>query len=413
MGEQEDFSNYVTKKNKYIGELKVFVEMKRKYLNLDVYQGVIRFENIEFRKDDTESYKRLFNYYIKFLNEVEVEAEILLDKKQVIIKLETLMAIAKSTAVFNDENNNLNDKLLYVFSTLLPLVNKYIEEEITLIVLLNSFNSVLNTEIIDIVDNYLNPQSKVFLFTFIGLNSSYEKESNIKLGKELEEYKKYYKDALVELKKYENATKNKTSVNVYAKIESDFKDLESKYRVYFFTFVVLTLLFTVGYNPLIGIWDNIVGLGCSLSINISDHCTALNNQVLYPFNGNTLKYIIFKVAILLVGITLSTYFLKLTSFYQLRQEQAKQTKLELEAFPDFVSGMDKDVANNLREELALKYFGKDVDKTQIDKNGDLIQEQMKISTDLVKASVDMFKNIKTVNTNDDANKSKVSTTTES
>lgn len=386
--------------------------MKKKYLNLDVYNGVIRFENIEFNKDDTESYKKLFNYFINYLNDIEVEKENLLDKTQAIIKLEILVNIVKSTSVLYNENNNLNDKILYVFSILLPFLNKYIEEGINLSTLLNNFNSILNIELIDIFDNYLDSQSKVFLFTFIGLNSSNEKESKAKLESELEEYKKYYRDALIELKKYENSTKNKTSVDVYSKIESDFKDLESKYRNYFFTFVVLTLLLTVGYNPLIGIWDNIVGLGCSLSINISDHCSTLNSQALYPFNGNTLKYIIFKVAILLVGITLSTYFLKLTSFYQLRQEQAKQTKLELEAFPDFVSGMDKDVANNIREELALKYFGKDVDKTQIDKSGDLLQEQMKISTDLVKASVDMFKNIKTVNSKEEIDKSKATASTD-
>lgn len=165
-------------------------------------------------------------------------------------------------------------------------------------------------------------------------------------------------------------------------------------------------MFTVGYNPLIGIWDNILGLSCSLSINTSTNCLTLNNQILYPFNGNTLKYIIFKFAILLVGITLSTYFLKLTSFYQLRQEQAKQTKLELEAFPDYVSGMDQDVANNIRKELALKYFGKDVDKTQIDKSGDLLQDQMKINTDILKATIDLFKSTTSVNTKDDDTKMK-------
>ena len=386
--------------------------MKKKYLNLDVYNGVVRFENIEFKKNETASYTKLFKYFIKFLDEIEIDSDYLSDKNQVVVKLNILLDVVHSLVIVNDDAYVLDDKLLHVFSRILPCFNKYIEDEIKIRELLSRVDSVLNDEILDILDNYLNSSSKICLLTYMSLNASYEKESKAKVEDELKDYQQHYSDALIELKKYENSNKNKSSVGVYSEIEKDFKMLETKYRIYFFTFVVLTLLFTVGYNPLIGIWDNIVGLSCSLSITISDHCSTLNGQALYPFNGNTLKYIIFKVAILLVGITLSTYFLKLTSFYQLRQEQAKQTKLELEAFPDFVSGMDKDVANNIREELALKYFGKDVDKTQIDKSGDLLQEQMRISTDLVKASVDMFKNIKTVNTNEDTNKSKASTSTD-
>lgn len=31
--------------------------MKRKYLNLDVFNGIVKFEDIEFKKDDTEPNK--------------------------------------------------------------------------------------------------------------------------------------------------------------------------------------------------------------------------------------------------------------------------------------------------------------------------------------------------------------------
>lgn len=386
--------------------------MKRKYLNLDVFNGVVRFENIEFKKDDTKSYQKLFDYLSVFVSEMDLDEENIRERGYFLSRVSIVVNLIKSLSAHDFEESDINDKLLETFTRILMWFNEYIEDKIDERKFFKKIDSLIWSELVEIFRDHVSAIQVVSLLSFINVDHRMEVAQRVRLEEELKKVNEYYISSLTELKKYENSNKNKSSVAVYSKIENDFKTLESRYRIYFFTFVVLTLLFTVGYNPLIGIWDNIVGLGCSLSINISDHCSALNSQVLYPFNGNTLKYIIFKVAILLVGITLSTYFLKLTSFYQLRQEQAKQTKLELEAFPDFVSGMDKDVANNLREELALKYFGKDVDKTQIDKTGDLIQEQMKISTDLVKASVDMFKNIKTVNTNDETNKTKTATSTE-
>lgn len=234
-----------------------------------------------------------------------------------------------------------------------------------------------------------------------GINEIQEKNNSLRLGIELDSIKNSYNNALIDLKKYENSLKNKTSVELYSEIGSYFKKLENRYRGAFLIFLFLTFILTVGYNPLVGVWDNILNLFCSLSINVSETCMVLNNQSLYPFNGDTLKYIIFKVSILLVGVTLATYFLKLTSFYQLRQEQSKQTKLELEAFPDFVSGMSKSVANNIREELALKYFGKDVDKTQLDKSSNLLQEQLLTGIELVKVSAELMK---LKNTPSEANK---------
>lgn len=170
--------------------------------------------------------------------------------------------------------------------------------------------------------------------------------------------------------------------------------LEKKYRNLFIGAILATLLLTIGYDPLLGIGGNLLSLACSLNSSWLDSCATLSKPSIYSFNGDTLKFVMFKLTVLIVGVTLTTYFLRLSGFYQLKQEQAKQTKLELSAFPDFVSGMDPNVANNLRQELALKYFGKEIDKTMIEKNGDLFQEQIKAGTELIKASAEMVKSMK-------------------
>lgn len=367
---------------------------------------MISFENLEFRKDDTSSYAEAFDFFIKLTQEIVVAEKDLKGKNQAIEKLDILVRVINTLVNFDEENHKLDEKFLFILSIINKKFNKFIEYDISVTELLREINTTLDNELAEIFKNYLDPNFNLFTFKQLSKTSLEEKLTNLKLKDELISVQKYYSDNLVRLNKIENSNKNQSSADIYSKIENDFKKLEAKYRFYFFTFVILTFMFTVGYNPLIGIWDNIVGLSCSLSINTNPNCLTLNNQTLYPFNGNTLKYIIFKFAILLVGITLSTYFLKLTSFYQLRQEQAKQTKLELEAFPDYVSGMDQDVANNIRQELALKYFGKDVDKTQIDKSGDLLQDQMKINTDILKATIDLFKSTTSINGKDGDSKMK-------
>lgn len=215
-----------------------------------------------------------------------------------------------------------------------------------------------------------------------------------------------YNIARKDLDRFENSQKNKPAVDLYKDVKTDFETLEQRYRKYFIVSIIITLLIAIGYNPLIGIWANVISLSCSFTNNYFSACLEIQNPIIYPVNSDTLKFIFFKLGVLAVGITFTTYFLRLSSFYQLKQEQAKQTKLELEAFPDYVSGMDSSIANNLRQELALKYFGKEIDKTMIEKNGDLIQEQIKAGTELIKASAEMVKSVKPSSTKEEDTKDK-------
>lgn len=254
----------------------------------------------------------------------------------------------------------------------------------------------INNELMKIVGKQFLDVEKKDLINYLATRASSFKHDYMKLLGENRSLRDRFHILNQELKNFKNASSNKSAVDLYEEINKDFLKHEKKYRWLFITTLLTTLILTIGYDPLTGVGENLHSVGCSLNSNWFDGCATLLTPVLYPFNGDTLKYVMFKLTVLIVGVTLTTYFLRLSGFYQLKQEQAKQTKLELSAFPDFVSGMDPSVANNLRQELALKYFGKEIDKTVLEKNGDLIQEQMKAGTDLIKVSAEMVKNMKTL-----------------
>ncbi|ENU93590.1 hypothetical protein F971_00848 [Acinetobacter vivianii] len=302
-------------------------------------------------------------------------------------------------AIIDFMGENLGNKKVIVVDILKDVLNCYVK-------IMHNFNQNNNFSIIlegaqevdlmlfDIVNNKF-PQDYKFKYFFLMAGNSCEfKDLNYELSIEKNKLKKELSEAKKELESFKNTKKNKPAVQLYHEINQDFLILEKRYRRFFISIIILTLVLTIGYDPLLGIGGNFLSLACSLNSSWIDACATLSKPSLYPFNGDTLKFVMFKLTVLIVGVTLTTYFLRLSGFYQLKQEQAKQTKLELSAFPDFVSGMDPSVANNLRQELALKYFGKEIDKTMIEKNGDLFQEQIKAGTDLIKASAEMVKTVK-------------------
>ena len=102
-------------------------------------------------------------------------------------------------------------------------------------------------------------------------------------------------------------------------------------------------------------------------------------------------FITIKVLILSITITLCTLFLRRASHAKKLHEQAYQTHVEINAFPIHVRSLKEEDKHELIKELALKYFGKELDQTQNDKIGDLMQNQVYSSTELIKASAEMLK----------------------
>ena len=96
----------------------------------------------------------------------------------------------------------------------------------------------------------------------------------------------------------------------------------------------------------------------------------------------------------MVVITLVSYFIKQSSHYQGLADQANQTRLELQAFPTFITGVEKQMKLQFAKELALKYFGREVDKTAHKDMCNLVSDQMKNTTEMVKATTEAIKNLK-------------------
>lgn len=119
--------------------------------------------------------------------------------------------------------------------------------------------------------------------------------------------------------------------------------------------------------------------------------------IFFPYaDANIVNFFLYKILIVSVVVTLGSIFLRKASHLRKLHDQSHQTSLELQALPLFIKSLDKPDQDEIIKELARKYFGKDLDKTQMDKVGDLIQDQVKSSVDLVKASTAIVKGVKNV-----------------
>ncbi|HFX6244039.1 hypothetical protein NQ666_12560 [Acinetobacter baumannii] len=104
-------------------------------------------------------------------------------------------------------------------------------------------------------------------------------------------------------------------------------------------------------------------------------------------------YWFFKGTLVLTSVTLITYFLKQSVKYQKIADQCRQTKMELEAFPSFVASFTTEDPQiiEIRKELALKYFGRELDNKTNDETSNILQDQMKNTTEMVKAAMEVLK----------------------
>lgn len=109
------------------------------------------------------------------------------------------------------------------------------------------------------------------------------------------------------------------------------------------------------------------------------------------FSLSTIEFWILKVSILLVGVTLVSYFLKQSSHYQHLSDQNYQTQVELQAYPSFMESIPSNEAASVRKELALKYFGRELDGSTHKDMSNLVSDQIKSTTEMVKATTDILK----------------------
>ncbi|WP_336949074.1 hypothetical protein [Acinetobacter junii] len=130
------------------------------------------------------------------------------------------------------------------------------------------------------------------------------------------------------------------------------------------------------------------------SIILTGCCTLLS--IIYTLNIpvneiNWVAFVSIKVLIVAVGITLCTLFLRRSAHAKKLHEKAYQTHVEINAYPIFIKSLKEDDQHEITKELALRYFGNDIDQTQNDKIGDLMQDQLLAGTELIKASAELVK----------------------
>ncbi|WP_347019491.1 hypothetical protein [Acinetobacter calcoaceticus] len=169
---------------------------------------------------------------------------------------------------------------------------------------------------------------------------------------------------LEDFKALKNILKNLKSVDYY------FEECE-KYMSRHYTYLVLFLLTIL----------------VALTITVVSVCSEPK------FFLDKFDYWFLKGSFVLVVITLVSYFIKQSSHYQSLADQANQTRLELQAFPTFITGVEKADEVAIRKELALKYFGREVDKTAHKDMSNLVSDQMKNTTEMVKAVTEVIKKL--------------------
>lgn len=166
-----------------------------------------------------------------------------------------------------------------------------------------------------------------------------------------------------------NILDNLMTENIYDVAVAKYKKLEKKYRKYFYRSVPIVIIIAI--------------------------LTFLSKKLLTEkFGIDEFSYWVLKISILLLGITLISYFIKQSSHYQRLADQNYQTQVELQAYPSFMESIPTEEAASVRKELALKYFGREIDGAAHKDMSNLISDQMKSTTEMVKATTEAIKNLK-------------------
>lgn len=221
-------------------------------------------------------------------------------------------------------------------------------------------------EILEKIEEFIiNLKSiKSVLSSYLILRENYDKV----VGGYLQNATTQLENELTSFRKLRNIADNAKTENIYDKAVERYRKLEVDYRTMFYLSIGITLLFSI--------------LVFSLKVQ------------LVPIFFTNIEFWAIKISLLAVGVTLITYFLKQSTHYQKLADQNFQTQIELQAYPSFMESIPTDEAASVRKELALKYFGREIDGSVHKDMGNLIVDQMKSTTEMVKATTDAIKKLK-------------------
>ncbi|MGK7250335.1 hypothetical protein ACSNOU_14770 [Acinetobacter oleivorans] len=207
-------------------------------------------------------------------------------------------------------------------------------------------------------------ETKLFIKNYGDLKREFENLSLNALKPVIEEVNQ----ELSKFRRLKNLADNARTEDFYDKAVEKYRKLENNYRLSFF-----------------------IGLGIIIAISIVSFL--FKKYLLEKYLGES-EFWAIKISILLGGITLISYFLKQSSHYQRLADQNEQIQLELQAYPSFMESIPTEEAASVRKELALKYFGREIDAAAHKDMSNLISDQMKSTTDMVKATTEAIKNIR-------------------
>lgn len=190
--------------------------------------------------------------------------------------------------------------------------------------------------------------------------------SNNELVENLEKTKASLIKEVEDFRKSRAISANAKTEDFYDKAVTKYKLLEDKYRDYFYKSIVIVASTAFLLFLLKSCIQNIWGIG-------------------------EIEFWFLKISVVTVGITLITYFIKQSAHYQRLADQNYQTQVELQAYPSFMESIPTEEAASVRKELALKYFGREIDGAAHKDMSNLISDQMKSTTEMVKAATDVLK----------------------
>ncbi|ENU93591.1 hypothetical protein F971_00849 [Acinetobacter vivianii] len=251
-----------------------------------------------------------------------------------------------------------------------------------------------NDEFAEILWNEINSlRSKIFQrsnnkidYIYDGVLTFVEKFENIKLSLislqnannliegELQSSINEVKEKIKDFDSVRLALEHRETSSIYLELHNKYNEEYESNNLYFYSVLGLSVFFTI------------------LSILITASFKSID----------WILFVSSKVLILAVGITLCTLFLRRAAHAKKLKEQAYQTHVEINAFPIHVRSLKDEDKHELIKELALKYFGKELDQTQNDKIGDLMQDQLSAGTELIKASAELVKSVKPSGGNTDS-----------
>lgn len=159
-----------------------------------------------------------------------------------------------------------------------------------------------------------------------------------------------------------NKINSEKTEEIYSTASANFLEAARNYEIIFYLLLFASFLFTI----------------VSLSIHPYTDITKIN-------------FIITKVITITLVVTLGTLFLRKAAHLRKLHEQAHQTSLELQALPLYLRNIHESEHSEIYKNLADKYFGKELDQTQNDKIGDLMQDQLSAGTELIRASAELVK----------------------